>query len=67
MIVIFDGRNNSVAELDPLTESRLRKIAADADSLRDVDVPQCQGLVSTIVALLIALGEDDERAHEPVH
>lgn len=58
MIVIFDDRDNRAAELDALTESRLRKIAADAGS---------ESFVTTIVTLLMGLGEDDERMHEPVH
>lgn len=57
MIVIFDEADNRVAELDPVTESRLRKIAGDAGG----------ALVSTIAALLIGLAEDDERMHEPVN
>ena len=58
MIVIFDDEENRAAELDPLTESRLRKIYEDAERLREEGGGS---LVSTIVALLIGLGEDDER------
>ena len=64
MIVIFDDEENRAAELDALTEARLRKIYEDAERLREEGAGS---LVSTIVALLIGLGEDDERMHEPVH
>lgn len=62
MIVIFDGKENRALELDPLTESRLRKIAADSEKIGEP-----VGVVGTIVSFLIGLAEEDELLHEPVH
>ena len=53
MIIIFDDADQTARELDALTESRLRKIAKEAE------VP----VVLVAAAIIHDVGEDDERAH----
>ena len=57
MIIIYDEENHTARELDPVTESRLRKIAQDAQALA----------VAVAASIIHDVGLDDALAHEPVH